>query len=553
MPGRDRNQKRPANKTIKENACHAALLSLLICTCIVIVAAAVFPAPAYAGANLTLSAQSGLVGSNIELRGENFSGSLAAVYWDEAIIAEDVPVSAQGTILYTIEIPHAARGEHTIFISDDSNWSESTASVSFEVLPSIKVFPPMGEPQTQLTVTGNGFDKYETNISITVDGTVVSSTLTSADAFGTWSISYILPNISRGEHLFGAQGSTTYAGEVDEVVFLVTPWSKIEPVAGQVGSKTTLWGHGFSTSEVGISISWDDEVIMSGLTADTGGSIVQEIEVPPSSYGKHAISIFGKLYTLKGKVPKSYFEVLPSLTVEPDTAAIDERVTIKGAGFTAKDRLTFTFDQTEITPPLRSDDLGSFRTSFIVPQTTSLEHMISVSDSKGNTAQASLNTVKFAATSSPTPLAPVQDQRFAVFYSIGRVYIDGIKYLFGKRPLGLTGVDFDWSLDRESGEERYVLQIARGTSFDRIALEKETESISSYTLSQADALPPGKYQWRIKVIDSMGKESPWSEAASFEVILVPIYIAVLSAVLLLLFIAAVVLGIRVAWASSSYR
>ena len=526
--------------------------SALISLALLFVSATFYPAPVHAAAESSVSPQSGPVGSTVVIRGQDFSGQLATIHWDEEVMAEEVPVSQDGTLSYELTVPHAVKGEHVIFISDDSNWSESTATVSFEVLPSIRVSPHQSEPQTQITVTGHGFGNLETDINITLDDTVVTSTFTSANNVGTWNIVYNLPDIPRGEHMFGAQGNATYASEVAKVPFIVTPWSKIEPASGEVGTEAIVRGYGFKTGEVGISISWDDEVIASGLNADTEGNIEKPITVPASFYGKHAIGMFGKVYTLKGKVPKTYFEVLPSLTLETDTAATGEKITIRGTGFNAKDKLILTFDGDEVAPPLRSDELGSFRTNFTVPQTAASKHTIAVSDSKNNTAEAALTTVKFAASAAPNSVSPPNDEIMAVFNSIGRVYIAGFKYLIGSSPLGMSGTDFVWSLKNETGEERYILQIARGTSFAQPVLERETEGSTSYRLSEDEALPPGKYSWRVKVIDTMGRESNWSDVSSFQVILIPLYIAILSGVLLLLFIAAVILGIRVAYVSQ-YR
>jgi len=139
-------------------------------------------------------------------------------------IYPDIPVSKQGKISYTFEIPPAAKGVHIIKVTDDSNWSNITASSDFTVVPSIVMEPPWGKPMNSITIIGNGFAPNETGIKTYFEGKILSKTPIAADKTGSWHSMFQVPDLPKGEYRLSASGDATLPGEVPELVFTISPF-----------------------------------------------------------------------------------------------------------------------------------------------------------------------------------------------------------------------------------------------------------------------------------------------------------------------------------------
>jgi hypothetical protein len=508
-----------------------------------VIVSLLMPARVHAGASAVVEPDTGIVGTPVTIKGENFTGTLAVLHWDGEVVAEDIPISEEGTVSFDYVIPSAGRGEHTIFISDDTNWSGSTATVVFNVLPHIEIFPRAGKEATLITVTGKGFDNNEMNITITWDGNIFPISPIKADKYGTWYATITIPGDSAGERLIGAWGSTTTADEVDEVTLIVAPWLTIEPTSGIVGTKVSVTGWGFRLNELGITTTWDEEPVKMDIRPLADGSIKEEFIVPASTRGYHTVSVFGKLYTIKGDLPEFEFEVKPSIKVAPETGKRGTKVTITGAGFAANEKTVITFDD-KVADTVTADMQGSFRAVITVPWTQVKEHEITADGGEGSFVRADFLT---EAMSSPVPVLkiPPGDSVYAVFGSLVDVFFHGFPYIIGK-DIGPPALIFEWSDVGVGKEVKYEIQIATDTSFATPVLEKVVSGDSEYPLSDADQLEQGTYVWRVKAVDSLGNESPWSEMSQFEIEVMPQKVLIFTCVILALLLAMLILiGIMV--------
>jgi nitrate reductase NapE component len=105
--------------------------------------------------------------------------------------------------------------------------------------------------------------------------------------------------------------------------------------------------------------------------------------------------------------------------------------------------------------------------------------------------------------------------------------------------LGSPIASFDWSDVKAEGKVSYTLQIAPGNEFSSQVLTKEGLVDSEYALSKNDIRAKDSYSWRVKAVDEVGNESPWSEAQEFEVITMSNQTLILSLVIPVLFIGAI--------------
>jgi hypothetical protein len=499
------------------------------------------PVPVHAS-NITIGPTSGTVNTSVHVSGDGFSGRLATIYWDKQIILNKVPISDSGKLAFDLQVPSVCRGSHTITITDDSNWTGSTASATFTVLPGIEIFPTTGRPYTLITVTGNGFNCFEKDIKVTWNKTLLSISA-SANQFGVWSVNFDAPEPAKGEYYISAFSSLTDASEIGEHKFIIAPFAKIQPNSGPVGTEITIEGFGFRTREDGITITWDNQIILCNLIAGTNGVFDTKLNIPPATQGHHLIGVFGSDFTPKGIVPDMDFNVVPNIQLQPPLGNKGTKVSVNGTGFIKGETLTLSYEGTALNANIVADDKGSFNTFFIAPQSDAKENKVKATGTAGNSAET-IFVVNKITPSAPSLVSPAQGAKLAVFDSIGDVFLGTARQLIGilsyqnsdKRGLGPSGVTFDWSDIKVQDKTTYTLEIVNGNDFSSPAVLKKGLVDSEYSLSTYDIVPVGSYTWRVMAVDDIGNEGLWSDAYEFEVIPMSNQVLILSLVIPLVFI-----------------
>jgi hypothetical protein len=538
---------------------------------------ALLPVPVHA-VSLTLSPASGSAGATIQINGKGFVGHLATIYWDDIIVATDIPISEAGDLDCNLTVPPAYKGTHVIRITDDSHWSGSIATADFLVVPQITVFPSVSTDYTTVTITGNGFDKGEKGIKIIWDGDVTLTPPITADRFGKWSTIFKIPKASKGEHYFSAFSNMTSASEVGKSEFIIAPYVKANLLSGPVGTQIYIYGWGFRANEDGITITWDDEIIKCNIRAENDGSLIvdegkmpsndttkdegntrETVNVPPTTQGQHVIGVYGSSFTPKGTFNDIVFEVIPEINLQPEPSIKGTQITITGTGFASNESITISLGKTATDITVTTDNTGSFNAILTIPTSKGKEYSIAALGNKGNSAQASfISNIDKALPTEIKPLFPVQGARLAMFNSIGEALLGTAKYvtrvfdyLKGSQPkaTGSPNFTFAWAVADDSTETNYVLQVSTDPNFSSIILDKTIPNHSEYTPSQNDNMTNGHYWWRVKAVDSVGNESQWSEVSEFEVVSMPTHVSILTWAVLILILAAIVFGILTARAN----
>ncbi|MBM4451061.1 MAG: hypothetical protein FJ024_01095 [Chloroflexi bacterium] len=521
-----------------------------------LIATSINATPAYA-ASITLNPTSGTVGTRVIVTGDGFTGRLATIKWDGKVAAERIPLSEKGRLEYTLSIPQAAKGSYTIEVTDDSHWSGSSASATFKILPKIEVFPRVARPTSEIVIMGTGFPAGETGITVTWDGATLKGTPASANLKGTWSISLAVPLTTKGNHYIGASGSITSAAEIGQIDFIVGPAARIEPLTGPVGTEIKAEGFGFRTGEDGITIAFDGEIIMCNIVGSGDGSWKATAQIPPSTRGIHTITVYGSSFTPIGTVPDVQFEVTPGLKLEPNSGNQGNKVTATGTGFDKNEIIAMTFGATNLDVSPAADDKGSFVATFVVPPFKGKNHTVTAVGKNGNSAKATFTANK-PPPGTPQLKSPQPDVVIKIYDSVGDVFVATLKYaarLF-TRTRNQQGsysqapkIIFIWTQPAHAEDAQYSLQVASESDFATPAMTKNNLQTPRYIVSQQDSLPPGTYYWRTRAIDSIGNESPWSEAWKFEVILMPSEVLILSIAIPALFTMLILAPIVIAWRS----
>lgn len=503
--------------------------------------------------SITITPSSGTTSTNVHIEGNGFSGGVATIYWDDQPTLNKIPISQNGELDFDFQVPTDSKGNHTIRISDDSNWTDSTAIATFTILPTISIFPTIGRPYSTIIVTGTGFGRLEKDIRITVDKYVVPTPIT-ANYMGAWSANIDAPGPDKGEHNISAFSSAITTSEVGDFKFIAGPFAKIEPSSGKSGTEVAIEGYGFRTSEDGITITWDNEIIFCNFIAGFNGVMNTTFITPPATQGHHLVGLFGSDFTPRGVIPDMDFNVIPNIELQPASGNKGTKVMVSGTGFAKGETINLSFEDASLNVNAITDDTGSFSTNFVSPQSTIKENRVKAVGTAGNSAETVFGIQRIIPPA-PTLLHPVPGDTIEAFDSVGAVFLGAAKQLFSfmsvdntrHSVLGLSNETFQWSNSSSHGKMTYSLEIANNNDFSSPAIVKEGLTGTQYTLSSSEILNIGSHSWRVRVTDEIGNVGSWSEAQQFEVISMSNTVLILSLVIPLLFIVAAAALLIILW------
>lgn len=452
-------------------------------------------------ASISMTPVKGTVGSEVTVSGKGFNANESGIQilYDGSPVKTGISASGKGSWETTFKVPASVRGNHKVGAQGTTPASE-VGELTFAVIPSISISPTSGSVGTVVNIAGAGFTSGETNIRVTYDGVTTKSGI-AADASGSWQSSFSVPASARGSHDIGASGAVTPEEEVAKVSFTVSPVIKVEPASGFLGDAIcvgdSLWvnGIGFEANESGIRVTFDGTQLASNIVADAKGSWSTKITVPPTIKGKHAIGASGNV-NKPGDIPEVMVVISPKVELNPSYGAVGEEVMLSGSGFAASQALIISYDGNQVAANAATDTKGNFATRFKVPPSKAGDHTVTVSD-----ATMSAYSVKFTVESTPPPtprlLLPEAGSRLGT--------------------IGKTVVSFDWEEVTDPSGVYYTLEISPTSDFSGTVLRKDGLTASEYTLTKREALPRGKYYWRVKAVDGAGNESGWATAQMLEI------------------------------------
>ena len=477
----------------------------------------------------------GPVGTSVALKATGFNSNESGikVLYDGKPVESGVRATGKGSWQATIKIPVSAGGTHTID-TDGLTPADEVPDLTFTVTPEIDINPASGWVGTVITVRGTGFDSAETNIKVTYDD-LPTKTGISADLNGSWQTSFSVPTSITGIHGIAAYGAVTPGADVTEILFRVSPGMKLEMTTGYLGGtihvSDKLWvtGVGFQANEVGISLTFDGNMVASGISADAKGSWSTQLEIPPCTRGEHIVDASGEA-TTASDIGDAVVVVSPAMQVTPMSGAVGDEVIINGTAFSDSQVVTISFDGDQVASGSATDSKGSFTASFRVPKCVSGDHTITVTDSATSVA-----SVIFTVESTPPPIPQLISPESGA-------------------SIGLWGdirVPFNWSTVDDPSGVAYTLEVSQSADFSTVAVRKDGLEQSEYTLNEEEALGRGKYFWRVKAVDGAGNESNWTSGQFLEVGMLNIWMLVVAAVAIIAVIAviwrSIVMSRRRAW------
>jgi len=446
--------------------------------------------PALAAPLLTLSPNTGAVGTSVTITGTNFGsyiGDSLSISFNNVEIADSPKtIPASGTFEARFDIPGNAPPGNT-WVTVSGPISSILARAPFLVQEAeIRLDVYEGSVGTPVTVTGQGFYADQTVVFYySHDGLKEKLTTETAGPVGECRSQFTIPASSAGKQKIMVESPQGQSAVAD---FRVIPSAALSVSSGMAGDIVTVTGTGFgSGSEISVYLTTRK---VAYANTDQYGSFQGTFRVPTMNSGVYDVRVQDE----DGNAYKLQFALVSDITINTTTGGVGTELVIGGSGFDADGTVTVMYDDLEVASTI-IDDKGAFSVAFDVPTSDAGSHVITISDGT-NTRE-----FDFAMESEPPPapaLVPVTD------------------------VTAESTLQFQWEeVDDLSLPVSYSLQIASDEDFATITLEKQGLTGTECTLTEGEMLKPTRkatpYYWRVKATDSAANESEWSTTESFNV------------------------------------
>jgi len=517
------------------------------------------PSRAYA-TSIALDPSSGRSGTQVSITGDGFIGKVATIYWDDKKLVQNVPVSKSGQLNYKFDVPPASKGIHVVKVTDDSNWSNITASSNFSVSPSIICEPPWGKINTHIFAFGYGFAPNEGGIKLIWDGKQLTKSPVQADKIGSWSTQFDVPGLPKGEYIINAISDSSGPGDVPDLIFTISPYCKSTPASGPVGTKVTITGVGFKPGEDGLTFTWDGPILDTNVVAKPNGTFSFVITVPPDVEGRHILGVYGSSFTPIGIVPDLEFEITPSIQLTPSNVISSKDLKIDGSGFNADEIIAINYDKLATGATSTTDAKGNFSLTMKIPSRPGKVHTVEAAGNKGGVAQASYTSGSLPPPAvqllSPGPGATIYGYNSVVDAISGIFKSPGSLLGIGPTPQ-LSGTDtslvvLNWSTDTNQAGLKYSLQISKTPDFASMAVQKDDITGASFNLLRSMLPNAGTYYWRVRAVNDTGDIGSWSNSWRFDSSAASPLIVAIAFTVIALIIAMIIFGIIALISRSRY-
>jgi len=439
--------------------------------------------------------------------------------------------------------------------------------------PAVTLSPYSGAVGTQVTISGTMFESYRgDNVSILFDSTEIDGSPLTVPQAGNFTISFFIPgDATPGKHWIRVRDE-----DGDELAknFFIVREAEIKPdiLAGASGTVVTIEGTGFYANKMVTLYYYNrsKEKLGTEIT-DATGEFSYHFTIPVSIAGKHTIIA----ENTEGNSAETDFEVVPSLSLNLNSAAPDDLLQASGTGFGYRNDVSLYFGRKEVAFA-QTDKYGTFDATFNIPNTTPGAYEVKAEDEDGNIdktkftviAGAKLDTTAGAIgteiiisgsgfkpgetliiTYDSVQIATTNADNIGAFAGTFNVPLStsgkhlvtvsggttikelnfDVESIAPPAPTPLLPADgsetraaayLDWEdVTDDSTPVTYNLQVAADQNFADILLEKTRILKSEYNLTADEILVArGKeypYYWRVKAADSATNESEWSAPASF--------------------------------------
>ncbi|MFH1650659.1 MAG: hypothetical protein ABID87_00930 [Chloroflexota bacterium] len=194
----------------------------------------------------------------------------------------------------------------------------------------------------------------------------------------------------------------------------------LAPSRGTPGTAVTITGN-FFTPEAYLTIEYDGQEVginQGDSRADSKGDFTTAIAAPVSIAGRHTISVHGE-----GETAEAVFTIEPEVFLERTSGEAGETVSVTGDGFAPQRTVTLLFNFRNVAT-VRTDAVGSFASSFSVPDLEAGIYDVEIRDVNNNADMAKFTVVVPPTSTSPTPPPPTPSPTITADISAGSAGVE---------------------------------------------------------------------------------------------------------------------------------
>jgi hypothetical protein len=305
---------------------------------------------AMVSASITASPTVGVPGQRIAITAAGFnSGETIALFWDNQQLSGTDQASSTGSLsgAFATVPMSTTSGIHTLMLKGVTSGLSASATITVSA-PALHGVPLNGTPGQLFPVRGTGFGANEM-ITFTWDGAVLPTwhaTTTAEGNFGFGgAFGHIPSSATVGQHVLVARGQQTGRSAQVTVMVAVTSLRDV-PLNLVPGQLFPVRGTGFGAYEM-ITFTWDGTALPTWHATATvqgefgfGGAFGH---VPYSaSPGQHILVARGQQTGRSAQVTITVASA--ALHGVPLSVASGARFPLRGTGFGASEKITFTWD-----------------------------------------------------------------------------------------------------------------------------------------------------------------------------------------------------------------
>jgi len=186
---------------------------------------------------------------------------------------------------------------------------------------------------------------------------------------------YVYVTMANSDDIKAVAEFTVIAGEIT-----------LDPNEDVVGTEVEITGEYFSDGE-DLTVEYDDDEIdieEGDTSSDSDGEFTCSILIPESTAGDHTITVTGD----EGSKAEATFTVEPEITVDPTSGAPGDTISVTGTGFGGDYYIDILLNVLVVSDETdKTDEDGSFATSFEVPDMDEGSYNLRVDDKHGHSAE----------------------------------------------------------------------------------------------------------------------------------------------------------------------
>ena len=435
-----------------------------------------------------------ITGDGFEAREREIKVTLA-----DTTVASDITAGTDGSWSATFIVPALPSGKYPVLASGSVTSRPDLLKDTFNIDLHLTLGANSGTPGTAVSIAGKGFGKGEKDIAVTYDGVTVTRGIV-ADVMGKFSATFVVPPSGLGQHVIQVSSATASNDLSSEIGFQVVPGMAVNLTSGPPGTSVEVSGSGFTAHSKEITVSYGETPVLTSVTADKEGGFKVSFQIPPSPSGLHQITVSEPL-TTNATSPQRGFRVIPTAALSGPFGHVGMELDVEGHGFEPATTVRITYDNLA-RAAIFTDDAGSFRLTFPIPESNGGEHTVQAYDERGNKIE-----LPFLVESEPPPapslLSPSNGERGGWFG--------------GFRPTP------SWSTVNDPSGVTYTLERATDSHFLYPIMIEDGLDSPAYFLTQEQVLPRGNYYWRVKARDQADNEGPWSAVYVIQSGIIPIW------------------------------